>query len=130
MAHKGKNRTWVSAVLIHKGCIEDDYELIAKGFYSIASTIYVEEKDDEGMKRDNSIHQHRPQLYSGGYGMSLLSDLAEYITLANKTSFMKFFTSDKIKLVSDVFLKGHRCSDIEWHMILERLGGGYVARIA
>ena len=106
MAHKGKNRTWVSAVLIHKGCIEDDYELIAKGFSSIASTIYVEEKDDEGMKRDNSIHQHRPQLYSGGYGMSLLSDLAEYITLANKTSFMKFFTSDKIKLVSDVFLKG------------------------
>ena len=65
VAHKGKNRTWVSAVLIHKGCIEDNYELIAKGFSSIASTIYVEEKDDEGMKRDNSIHQHRPQLYSG-----------------------------------------------------------------
>ena len=106
VAHKGKNRTWVSVVLIHKGCIEDDYGLIAKGFSSIASTIYVEEKDDEGMKRDNSIHQHRPQLYSGGYGMSLMSDLAEYITLANKTSFMKYFTSDKIKLVSDVFLKG------------------------
>ncbi|WP_294608867.1 polysaccharide lyase family 8 super-sandwich domain-containing protein [uncultured Bacteroides sp.] len=106
VAHKGKNRTWVSVVLIHKGCIEDNYELIAKGFSSIASTIYVEEKDDEGMKRDNSIHQHRPQLYSGGYGMSLMSDLAEYITLANKTSFIKFFTLDKIKLVSDVFLKG------------------------
>ena len=106
VAHRGKNRTWVSAVLIHKGCIEDNYELIAKGFSSIASTIYVEEKDDEGMKRDNSIHQHRPQLYSGGYGMSLMSDLAEYITLANKTSFIKFFTPDKIKLVSDVFLKG------------------------
>lgn len=106
VAHRGKNRTWVSTVLIHKGCIEDNYELIAKGFSSIASTIYVEEKDDEGMKRDNSIHQHRPQLYSGGYGMSLMSDLAEYITLANKTSFIKFFTPDKIKLVSDVFLKG------------------------
>ena len=38
--------------------------------------------------------------------MSLMSDLAEYITLANKTSFIKFFTPDNIKLVSDVFLKG------------------------
>lgn len=106
MAHKGKNRTWVSVVLIHKGCIEDNYELVSKGFSSIASTIYIEEKNDEGMKRDHSIHQHRPQLYSGGYGMSLMSDLAEYITLANKTSFAKLFTSEKIKIISDVFLKG------------------------
>lgn len=108
MAHKGKNRTWVSAVLVHKGCIEDNYDLIAKGFSSIASTIYVEEKDDEGMKRDYSIHQHRPQLYSGGYGMSLMSDLAEYISWAEGTSFMKNFTTDKIGLVSDIFLKGMR----------------------
>lgn len=105
-AHKGKNRTWVSAVLIHKGCIEDNYDLINKGFSSIASTIYIEEKDDEGIKSDYSIHQHRPQLYSGGYGMSLMSDLVKYITLANQTSFMKFFTSEKIKIVSDVLLKG------------------------
>lgn len=82
------------------------------------------------MKRDNSIHQHRPQLYSGGYGMSLLSDLAEYITLANKTSFMKFFTSDKIKLVSDVFLKGTQMFRYRMAMIFGRIGGGYVARIA
>ena len=26
--HKGKNRTWVSAVTIHKGCIEDNIELL------------------------------------------------------------------------------------------------------
>lgn len=106
MAHKGKNRTWVSVVLIHKGCIENNYELVSKGFSSIASTIYIEEKNDEGMKRDNSIHQHRPQLYSGGYGMSLMSDLAEYITLADDTSFSDLFTPEKIKIVSDVFLKG------------------------
>lgn len=105
-AHKGKNRTWVSSILVYKGCIEDNYEWIHKGFASIASTIYIEEADDEGIKRDNSIHQHRPQLYSGGYGMSFMSDLAEYICLADDTSFMKLFTGEKIKTVSDVLLKG------------------------
>lgn len=105
-AHKGKNRTWVSVVLVHKGCIEDNYDLISKGFSSIASTIFIEEKDDEGIKRDNSIHQHRPQLYSGGYGMSFMADLAKYITLSNKTSFERLFTAEKRKIVSDVYLKG------------------------
>lgn len=105
-AHKGKNRTWVSVVLVHKGCIEDNYDLISKGFSSIASTIFIEEKDDEGIKRDNSIHQHRPQLYSGGYGMSFMADLAKYIMLSNKTSFERLFTAEKRKIVSDVYLKG------------------------
>lgn len=105
-AHKGKNRTWVSAVLLHKGCIEDNYDLVWKGFSSIASTIRIEDKDDEGIKRDNSIHQHRPQLYSGGYGMSFMSDLAEYITLADHTSFMDLFTGEKMEIISDVMLKG------------------------
>lgn len=105
-AHKGKNRTWVSVILVHKGCIEDNYDLVSKGFSSIASTIFIETKDDEGIKRDNSIHQHRPQLYSGGYGMSFMSDLAKYITLSNQTSFGGLFTTEKRKIVSDVYLKG------------------------
>lgn len=106
LAHKGKNRTWVSSVLIYKGCIEDNYELVKKGFSSIASTIYIEEKDDEGIKSDCSIHQHRTQLYSGGYGMAFMSDLAEFISLASNTSFMDLFSCDKIKIISDVMLKG------------------------
>ena len=57
IAHKGKNRTWVSSVLIYKGCIEDNYELVKKGFSSIASTIYIEEKDDEGIKSDCRLCQ-------------------------------------------------------------------------
>ena len=48
--HKGKNRTWVSAVTIHKGCIENNIELIRIGINSIASTIkIVPEQGDEGI---------------------------------------------------------------------------------
>jgi chondroitin AC lyase len=107
--HKGKNRTWVSAITIYKGCIEDRPDLVSTGFNSIASTIkIVNYHEVEGIKIDNSIHQHRPQLYSGGYGMSFMSDLAEYINLAYGTSFSKLFTPEKIKIISDVMLGGQR----------------------
>jgi chondroitin AC lyase len=109
LAHKGGNRTWVSAVTIHKGCIEDNANLILKGFESIASTIQIaSDKEVEGIKIDNSFHQHRPQLYSGGYGLSMAESLIEYISLAHTTDFQKVFTADKIQILSNLLLKGHQ----------------------
>jgi chondroitin AC lyase len=108
-AHKGGNRTWVSAVTIHKGCIEDNTDLILKGFESIASTINIaSDKDVEGIKIDHSFHQHRPQLYSGGYGLAMAESIVEYIMLAQETDFQTAFTPEKIKLFSDLLLKGHQ----------------------
>jgi chondroitin AC lyase len=108
-AHKGGNRTWVSAVTIHKGCIEDNANLILKGFESIASTIQIAtDKEVEGIKIDNSFHQHRPQLYSGGYGLSMAESLIEYISLARETEFQAAFTADKIQILSNLLLKGHQ----------------------
>jgi chondroitin AC lyase len=108
-AHKGKNRTWVSSITIYKGCIEDNLELVKTGFQSIASTVKkVDYHEVEGIKTDNSIHQHRPQLYSGGYGMSWMSDLAEYIHLAQGTSFALLFPPEKLKIISEVMLNGQQ----------------------
>lgn len=108
-AHKGKNRTWVSDVTIHKGCIENDIELVRTGFESIASTIKIVPKQgDEGIKIDGSFHQHRPQLYSGGYGMSFMDDLAYYMQLVNGTAFASYFTPGKRQILSDVLLGGQR----------------------
>ncbi len=108
-AHKGKNRTWVSAITLYKGCIEDDPELVRTGFNSIASTIKIVDYNEvEGIKIDNSIHQHRPQLYSGGYGMSFMSDLADFMLLAEGTSFASLFTAEKKKIFTDVMLGGQQ----------------------
>ncbi|MDR0541544.1 MAG: glycoside hydrolase family 88 protein [Dysgonamonadaceae bacterium] len=107
LAHQGKNRTWVSSVTIHKGCIEDNYELIKTGFESIASTIrIVSERGAEGVKSDYSIHQHRPQLYSGGYGMALMDDLAWFIGLVNHLSFAELFTPEKREILANTLLQG------------------------
>lgn len=91
-AHRGKNRNWVSDVTIHKGCIEDNADFLKLGFKSIASTITVVSKQgEEGIKIDGSFHQHRPQLYSGGYGLSYAEDIAYYLNLVSGTSFESYF---------------------------------------
>lgn len=107
--HKGKNRTWVSGITMHKGCIEDNYDLVSIGFNSIASTVIIaDSKMVEGMKTDNSIHQHRPQLYSGGYGMSFMADVAVYIHLSRETSFSKLFTPEKMQIFRETMLGGQQ----------------------
>ena len=107
--HKGKNRTWVSSVTIHKGCIEDNIDLVRIGFESIASTIeIVPGEGDEGIKIDGSFHQHRPQLYSGGYGLSYVDDIAYYLQLVKGTVFDAYFTPEKKEIFINLLLEGHR----------------------
>ena len=108
-AHRGANRTWVSEILIYKGCIENSFTLINKGFLSIASTLAVEpEQGVEGIKIDQSFHQHRAQLYNGGYGMAFVNGIAQFIKLATNTPFADAFSSDKRQLFADLLLNGHQ----------------------
>ena len=103
---KGKNRTWISSILIHKGCLENNAAMVRKGLKSISSTIKIETQPTEGIKSDYSIHQHRPQLYSGGYGKGLLNDYADYLLLVKGTGFDSVFSGEQRKLVDDMALKG------------------------
>lgn len=107
--HKGKNRTWVSGITIHKGCIEGNIGLVRIGIESIASTIEIVPKQgDEGIKFDGSFHQHRPQLYSGGYGLSYVDDIAYYLQLVKGTVFEPYFTPQKKEIFINLMLGGHR----------------------
>ncbi len=71
----GKNLTWIAYISIHKACIEDSYRMLDNAFKAIASPlVIVSTQGDEGIKADYSFHQHHAQLYSGGYGLSILPD--------------------------------------------------------
>lgn len=108
-AHQGQNRISVSTITVYKGCIENNYALVDRGFASIASTLVVESKQGgEGIKIDNSFHQHRPQLYSGGYGMGFVKSIAQLMALTVNTAFADVFTMEKRKLFSDLMLNGHQ----------------------
>jgi len=107
--HRGMNRIWVSSITIAKGCLENDVSMVAKGFRSVASTLIIaKEQGVEGIKIDNSFHQHRPQLYSGGYGMGFAEGAANLMALAANTSFTKAFSEDKKRIFSNMLLYGHQ----------------------
>lgn len=107
-SYTGKNRTWVSEITIYKGCIENDYALVEKGFNSIASTLFIAGEHEEGIQIDHSFHQHHAQLYEGGYGLSIISDYAKYMRLSQGTIFSGLFTAQKKKILSDMLLQGHQ----------------------
>ncbi|QKJ29203.1 hypothetical protein HQ865_05360 [Mucilaginibacter mali] len=108
-AHQGQNRISVSTITVYKGCIENNYNLVERGFASIASTLVVEaEQGREGIKVDDSFHQHRPQLYSGGYGMGFVKSIAQLMALTTNTGFAEVFTPEKRKLFSSLLLNGHQ----------------------
>ncbi|MBO9564028.1 MAG: hypothetical protein J7621_14690 [Niastella sp.] len=107
--HKGQNRVWVSIITIYKGCISNDQLLVEKGYASLASTLTIEPvQGNEGIKIDNSFHQHRPQLYSGGYGLGYVRDVAEMLALSRQTVFAALFTPEKKTILSNLALKGHQ----------------------
>jgi chondroitin AC lyase len=108
-AHKGQNRVWVSIITIYKGCITGDTALVKKGYASIASTLTIEHvQGNEGIKADHSFHQHRPQLYSGGYGLEYVRDVAEMLALSRQTIFAGLFTPGQLSILSGLALKGHQ----------------------
>ncbi|SEN91300.1 chondroitin AC lyase [bacterium A37T11] len=106
-SHQGMNRIWVSSIIIHKGCIIDDPALVQKGFTSIASTLrIVGSKEQEGIKNDDSFHQHRKQIYAGGYGLSYVSTISDYLWLSAHTEFAKSFTPAQINLYHHLVFNG------------------------
>jgi chondroitin AC lyase len=106
---EGKNLTWISNITIYKGCIEDSYRLVDIGFRAVSSPlVIVTGKDDDGIKIDNSFHQHGAQLYSAGYGLSIMSDFTDAIELASGTEFINSFSNDRRRILSNVLLKGHQ----------------------
>jgi chondroitin AC lyase len=108
-AHRGQNRVWVSVITIYKGCLENNFELVNKAFRSIASTLVIEPaQGNEGIKIDNSFHQHRSQIYSGGYGLGFVKGVAEFIALSADTDFGKAFSPANRQVLSDLVLKGNQ----------------------
>ena len=61
-------------------------------------------RTDEGIQRDFSFHQHGPQLYNGGYGLTLVSDMCNYANVLRDTRYA--FARDKLMLLADHLLEG------------------------
>ena len=61
-------------------------------------------RTDEGIQRDFSFHQHGPQLYNGGYGLTFMIDMCNYATVLAGTRYA--FAHDKLSLLADHLFEG------------------------
>ena len=106
-SHKGKNRSWVAMAPINKGCIEGRHYLVDRGFNSfVTSLTLAPAQGNEGIKGDNSFHQHHEQLQTGGYGKELMIDHVEFMRIAVGTTYMSVFTTTVRQLLSNIMLRG------------------------
>lgn len=110
-SYRGKNLAWAAEITLYKGCIENNYQLMYAGFSGFASIlrlidtkfpIAAGEKDGEGFQHDYSFHQHRRQLQTGSYGLSLIPDFTSSMQFAKDTPFDAAFTKEN----RSVFSKG------------------------
>lgn len=115
-SYLGMNLASAAEITLYKGCIEDDAQLVYKGFSAYASIlelvdtkfpIKAEERTGEGFQYDYSFHQHRRQLQSGSYGFDLIPALTNSMLFAQGTSFETAFTQENRFIYSKGILEGH-----------------------
>lgn len=105
---KGQNKAWASEMIIYKGCLEDDFQTVYSGFSSMATILefaptqfpIAAGQKVEGIKYDYSFHQHRRQLQSGSYGLTVVPFLTKTMQLAIETPFAATFTDKQRDMFS------------------------------
>lgn len=73
MSATGQNLMWFAELQLVRGVVERTPALIAAAAKRVQSTLDIGQ--GEGWQADFSFHQHGSQLYNGGYGLLLVSDV-------------------------------------------------------
>ena len=100
----GQNLVWFAGEYLTHGLLIGNETEIKGSLETIQATIVITKA--EGIQVDYAFHQHGPQLYNGGYGLSFLSDSVRYAYSVAGTRFV--FKPEKIDLLSAYFLDGSR----------------------
>ncbi|HET7437174.1 MAG TPA: polysaccharide lyase family 8 super-sandwich domain-containing protein [Thermoanaerobaculia bacterium] len=81
----GENLVWSSFTHLCLALLKDDPVMLAAVRDAMASVTLP--TTAEGIKSDQSFHQHGAQLYTGGYGGSFANDVAKYALITRGTSY-------------------------------------------
>lgn len=103
-ATTGANKIWLLGSSINKACILNNEEILKENFRSAFEEAAIMPGRAEGIKCDNSFWQHGPQLYGAGYGMSFLSDMTYFGTLASGTDYA--MSSSQLQIITNAILDG------------------------
>jgi chondroitin AC lyase len=81
----GQNLVWSAFTHLSLALLKDDAAMM--GSVRDAMQSVVKPTPGDGIKRDQSFHQHGAQLYNGGYGGAFANDVARYALITGGTSY-------------------------------------------
>jgi chondroitin AC lyase len=98
----GQNLVWSAYTHLCLGLVKRDETMLAAVRDAMASV--ARPSIGDGIKRDQSFHQHGAQLYTGGYGGQFASDVARYALITRGT--MYGLPADALATFSDYVADG------------------------
>lgn len=101
-----QNRVWLAGNVLVRGMLLNDEALIQEARDAINSEIKYAYGKAEGIKLDQSFHQHGPQQQYGNYGAAYLATMGFWAYILDDTSFA--LDSDKFGILSDLTNLGFR----------------------
>jgi chondroitin AC lyase len=109
----GQNKVWLSANVLVRALLQNDLALVETARNSIVSEIRNDQP--EGIKSDNSFHQHGAQLQFGNYGMSFVTSMSLWAQVFAGSSLA--FNQQQLDILSDLINEGY--SRILWKGYLD-----------
>ena len=81
----GQNLVWLAWIQLMMGLASENEAWILNASRQVSDVVVV--TTEEGIQPDFSFHQHGPQYYSGGYGLSFTKSVGDIITVVHGTEF-------------------------------------------
>lgn len=114
----GQNKVWLAGNVLVRALIQNDIELVG----AARDTIFSEIKtgNTEGIKEDNSFHQHGAQLQFGNYGAAYISSMGFWSQVLDGTSFA--LQQPQLDILSRLINDGYRQVLWKGNMDISSLG--------
>lgn len=114
----GQNKVWLAGNVLVRGLLQNDFELVKAARDTIVSEIRTDQL--EGIKADNSFHQHGAQQQFGNYGAAYISSMSLWARLFSGTSIA--INQDQLDVLSRLINKGYAWVLWKGNMDINALG--------
>ena len=121
----GANETDIALHWLYRGCLTGDSEILTKAVFHSFRPLDAVNSDNVGLQHDMSFFQHGPQLYIGGYGLTMINGVTKVATYVEGTDYN--MTKNQLyslyRFVSDTY-----CGSMRGKMLFYNVMGRSVSR--
>jgi len=114
----GQNKVWLAGNVLIKAVMKDDFKLVKQARDTIFSEIHI--GSGEGIKPDNSFHQHGAQLQFGNYGAAYIASMGMWSQVLAGTSIA--LDQSRLDILSFLINQGYRRILWKGNMDINALG--------